>query len=64
MQQSVIRSDWTAESLALHTQVVLQAAFILAKANERAGIASAGIDHLRRYIELVFQAAMRREKKS
>jgi len=49
-----IRAPWTAESLALHTQAVLQGAFILAKAKGNAGVVEASIDHLRRYIELLF----------
>jgi TetR/AcrR family transcriptional repressor of nem operon len=53
-----IRADWTAQSLALHTQAVLQGAFILAKAKGGAAIAAASIDHLRRYIELLFRPAM------
>jgi hypothetical protein len=36
----------------LHTQAVLQGAFILAKANGGAEIAAASIDDLHRYIEL------------
>ena len=47
-------ADWTAKSLALHTQAVLQGAFILAKATGGAAIAADSIDHLRRYIELLF----------
>ena len=54
MHERGIRADWTAESLALHTQAVLQGAFILAKARNGAEIAAASIDHLRRYIELLF----------
>lgn len=50
-----IRADWTARSLALHTQAVLQGAFILAKATGDAAIAADSIGHLRRYIELLFQ---------
>jgi TetR/AcrR family transcriptional regulator, transcriptional repressor for nem operon len=46
--------DWTAKSLALHTQAVLQGAFILAKAKGRAEIAADSIDHLIRYLELLF----------
>ena len=49
-----IRAPWTAESLALHTQVVLQGAFILAKAKGNAAMVEASIDHLRRYVELLF----------
>jgi TetR/AcrR family transcriptional repressor of nem operon len=46
---------WTAKSLALHTQAVLQGAFILAKAKGGAAAAADSIDHLRRYLELLFR---------
>lgn len=49
-----IQADWTAESLALHTQAVLQGAFILAKAKGTAQIAADSVDHLRRYVEMLF----------
>jgi TetR/AcrR family transcriptional regulator, transcriptional repressor for nem operon len=49
-----IQADWTAESLALHTQAVLQGAFILAKAKGTAQIAGDSVDHLRRYVEMLF----------
>ena len=52
-----IRGGWTAKSLALHTQAVLQGAFILAKAKGSAEIAASSVDHLRCYIELLFQSA-------
>jgi TetR/AcrR family transcriptional regulator, transcriptional repressor for nem operon len=55
MKHYRIRAPWTAESLALHTQVVLQGAFILAKAKGNAGVVEASIDHLRRYVELLFR---------
>ncbi|MEZ5792113.1 MAG: TetR/AcrR family transcriptional regulator [Nitratireductor sp.] len=45
-----------AKSLALHTQAVLQGAFILAKADGGPEIAIESVDHLRRYIELLFAA--------
>jgi TetR/AcrR family transcriptional repressor of nem operon len=48
-------APWTAESLALHMQAVLQGAFILAKAKGSAAVVEASIDHLRRYIELLFR---------
>ncbi|MEO6292178.1 MAG: hypothetical protein ABIO88_06100 [Burkholderiaceae bacterium] len=51
---SNIQADWTAESLALHTQAVLQGAFILAKAKGSAPIAADSVDHLRRYVEMLF----------
>lgn len=54
MRQHSIQADWTAESLALYTQATIQGAFILAKAQHSPGIAVACIDHLRRYIELLF----------
>lgn len=50
-----IRANWTAQSLAFHTQAVVQGAFILAKAKSGPAIAAESIDHLRRYIELLFK---------
>lgn len=61
LERHGIRADWTARSLALHTQAVLQGAFILAKAKGNAEIAAASVDHLRRYIELLFRPATRQE---
>jgi TetR/AcrR family transcriptional regulator, transcriptional repressor for nem operon len=55
-----LRAPWTAESLALHTQAVLQGAFILAKAKASAAVVEASIDHLRRYIELLFHRPSKR----
>jgi TetR/AcrR family transcriptional repressor of nem operon len=46
--------DWTAKSLALHTQAVLQGAFILAKAQGGAAVAREMAAHLKRYVELLF----------
>lgn len=46
--------DWTAKSLALHTQAVLQGAFILAKASADRSIAEEMVDHLARYIRSLF----------
>ena len=54
MRQYRVRSDWTAESLARHIQAVVQGAFILAKAKGSAAVAAEILDHLRRYIELLF----------
>ena len=54
MVQHGIVADWTAASLALHTQAVLQGAFILAKAKGGPAIAADSIDHLQRYIRLLF----------
>lgn len=60
MAQHGIASDWTADSLAAHTQAVLQGAFILAKAKNDVGVAIESVDHLRRYVELLFSSAMQR----
>ena len=64
MRQHGIRAQWTAKSLALHTQAVLQGAFILAKTKDDAKIAAASIDHLRRYIECLFNPASKKGKGS
>jgi TetR/AcrR family transcriptional repressor of nem operon len=56
-----IKPAWSAASLALHTQAVLQGSFILAKASGRAQAAADSIDHLRRYIELLFGCEKIRE---
>jgi TetR/AcrR family transcriptional repressor of nem operon len=49
-----VRGNWTAESLALHIQAVIQGSFILAKAKTSAAAAADSLDHLRRYLELLF----------
>jgi TetR/AcrR family transcriptional regulator, transcriptional repressor for nem operon len=47
----------TAESLALHTQVVLQGGFVVAKARGNNQPLLDAIEHLKRYIRLLFAAA-------
>ena len=64
MKRHRLRVPWTAKSLALHTQAVLQGAFVLAKAKGGAAIAAASIDHLHRYIELLFQPTIQKGKKT
>ncbi|MBU1212373.1 MAG: TetR/AcrR family transcriptional regulator [Alphaproteobacteria bacterium] len=54
MKARGLKPAWTAGSLALHTQAVLQGAFILAKAKGGPEIAAESIDHLKRYVELLF----------
>jgi TetR/AcrR family transcriptional regulator, transcriptional repressor for nem operon len=44
----------TAQSLALHTQAVLQGAFILAKARNGPDAARESVAHLKRYFEMLF----------
>jgi TetR/AcrR family transcriptional regulator, transcriptional repressor for nem operon len=63
MKRHRVRATWTAEGLALHTQAVLQGAFILAKAKGDPKIATASIDHLHRYIELLFKPTSRQRGK-
>jgi TetR/AcrR family transcriptional regulator, transcriptional repressor for nem operon len=54
MKKRRISGDWTAESLARHTQTVLQGAFVLAKAGNDPALARESLDHLDRYIRLLF----------
>lgn len=62
MRKYKVKGGWTAMSLALHTQAVLQGAFILAKAKGDAAVAVDSVDHLRRYIELLFNRPRKKEK--
>jgi TetR/AcrR family transcriptional regulator, transcriptional repressor for nem operon len=62
IEQHRINPPWTAANLALHTQAVLQGAFIIAKAKGNAKDAAACVDHLRRYVELLFNRAPKKEK--
>jgi len=61
MKQHRIRAQWTAASLALHMQAVVQGAIILAKAKGGVDVAIETLDHLRRYVELLFRKDRRRE---
>ena len=54
MQTRRVEADWTPASLAAHTQAVLQGAFILAKATGDRAVALESVDHLKRYIALLF----------
>jgi len=59
-----VRGDVTADSLAAHTQCVLQGAFILAKASGDGQVAIDSIEHLERYIELLFATPPRTRPKA
>ena len=48
--------SFSAESLALYIQAVLQGAFILAKAKQGPAVAADCLDHLRRYLQMLFAA--------
>ncbi len=54
MQTQGTMAAWTASSLALHTQAVIQGAFILAKAKHGPKVAADSLLHLRQYLELLF----------
>lgn len=49
-----IAGNWTAESLARHTQTVIQGAFVLAKAGNDPALARESLDHLDQYVRLLF----------
>jgi TetR/AcrR family transcriptional regulator, transcriptional repressor for nem operon len=51
------KATWSADELALHTQAVIQGAFIVAKARNDVAVARQSIIHLRRYFELLFHYA-------
>ena len=50
-------ATWDADALALHTQAVIQGAFIVAKGRGDLGVAAESLRHLRRYLELLFTCA-------
>lgn len=62
MQKYGIDADWTAEGLALYTQAVLQGAFVLAKAKGSPKVAVDCVDHLHRYIEMLFASLTQGER--
>jgi TetR/AcrR family transcriptional regulator, transcriptional repressor for nem operon len=64
VRQRGMRPKWTAESLALYTQATIQGAFVLAKAAHGAEVAVQCIDHLRRYIVLLFHQPQATSKKT
>lgn len=63
MRDHDVRGTWTPESLALHIQAVIQGGFILAKAKGSAAVAAESLDHLRRYLELLFGGEGKRRTK-
>jgi TetR/AcrR family transcriptional repressor of nem operon len=50
-----LAGDVTPASLAAHTQAVLQGAFVLAKATGDPAVARDSVDHLERYLRLLFR---------
>ena len=59
MRDHNVSGDWTPESLGLHFQAVIQGSFILAKAKGSAAAAAETLEHLKRYVELLFQAPVK-----
>ncbi len=58
-----INAEWSAGSLALYMQAVIQGSFILAKAKHGPEVAAACLDHLRRYLEMLFTKSKQRRNK-
>jgi TetR/AcrR family transcriptional repressor of nem operon len=56
-------TNWTAESLALYTQAAIQGAFVLAKSKHNRDVATSCLDHLRRYLELLFAEPKSQEER-
>lgn len=54
MRHHGIAAEWQAQSLARYIQTVIQGAFIMAKGEGRTEAAHESMDHLRRYVELLF----------
>lgn len=61
MRARGIASGFTAESLARHTQTVIQGAFVIAKARNDPALARESLDHLHRYIRLLFDHPDRKD---
>jgi TetR/AcrR family transcriptional regulator, transcriptional repressor for nem operon len=64
MRQYAIQEDWSAKSLAAHIQSVIQGAFILAKARYGPAMAVESINHLRRYLEMIFDRPARTSRRA
>ncbi len=62
IEQRGLKAEWTAESLSLYMQAVIQGAFVLAKAKHGPEVAAACLDHLRRYLETLFNQTNAKEK--
>jgi|SRR5579863_994300 len=54
--------QWSAASLAVYMQAVIQGAFIFAKAQKGPAVAAACLDHLRRYIQMLFRHPKKRKQ--
>jgi TetR/AcrR family transcriptional repressor of nem operon len=61
MREARIEADWSAASLALYIQAVLQGAFVLAKATDDPRTAAGVLDHLRRHVARMLQPEVHQE---
>ena len=61
MRMRGVSGGWTAQSLARHTQTVIQGAFVLAKAGNDAALARESLDHLECYFRLIFGCPDKKE---
>jgi hypothetical protein len=50
-----VRGPWTPESLALHIQAVIQGKLYSGQSERQRALAGESLEHLRRYVELLFQ---------
>ena len=57
-------APWSAESVGYFIQAVLQGSFIFAKAKQSPDIALDSLEHLRRYLETLFQQPKSRKRRS
>jgi TetR/AcrR family transcriptional regulator, transcriptional repressor for nem operon len=55
IESADVRGDWTAVSLARHIQAVIQGAFVVAKAANNPDLARESLDHLERYVRMLFR---------
>ena len=58
------KATWSPESVALYTQVALQGAFVLAKAQDGLDVAADAVAHLRRYIELLLPVTSAKSRRT
>jgi TetR/AcrR family transcriptional repressor of nem operon len=61
LESRELNVSWTASSLAFYIQATIQGAFILAKAKNNSEVAAECLDHLRRYLELIFVPSSSKE---
>jgi len=57
-----IKAEWSAKSLAVYMTTVVQGSFIVAKAQYSPAVAVESMEHLRRYIEMIFGRPGRKQK--